>query len=63
MALRPFTREITPCYAFESHQEAFERLSLAAGNRMLGSLTGEVGSGKSALLRRLIGSLDPMRTL
>ncbi|WP_261381618.1 ExeA family protein [Paenibacillus cremeus] len=31
--------------------------------RYLGVLTGEVGSGKSALLRRLTRSLDPMKTL
>jgi type II secretory pathway predicted ATPase ExeA len=29
---------------------------------MLGVLTGEVGSGKSALLRKLFRTLDPMRT-
>ena len=63
MNLRPFTREVTPCYEFQTHQEAYARLSMAVEHRWLGVLTGEVGSGKSALLRRLIGSLDPMRTL
>lgn len=63
MILRPFTREVAPCYAFGAHQEAFERLNMAVEHRLLGVLTGEVGSGKSALLRRLFSALDPMRTL
>lgn len=63
MILRPFTREVAPCCAFGSHQEAFERLNMAVEHRLLGVLTGEVGSGKSALLRRLFGELDLMRTL
>lgn len=63
MSMRPFTREVTPCYEFHAHQEAYVRLNLAVEHRLLGVLTGEVGSGKSALLRRLVSSLDPMRIL
>lgn len=63
MTIRPFTRERDACYAFQGHREAYARLMLAVENRLLGVLTGEVGSGKSAFLRRLFRSLDPMRTL
>jgi type II secretory pathway predicted ATPase ExeA len=65
MSVRPFTRETdaASCYEFQAHQEAFARLNLAMEHRLLGVLTGEVGSGKSALLRRLIRMLDTMRTL
>ncbi|WP_281889969.1 ATP-binding protein [Paenibacillus sp. YYML68] len=62
MTRRPFTREVEPCYEFQGHREAYARLSMAVENRLLGVLTGEVGSGKSALLRRLFRSLDTMRT-
>jgi type II secretory pathway predicted ATPase ExeA len=63
--VRPFSRELdaAACYEFRGHQEAFARLQLAVENRQLGVLSGEVGSGKSALLRRLFRSLDPMTTL
>jgi len=63
MKMRPFTRELEACYEFQGHREAYARLQLAVDHRMLSVLTGEVGSGKSALLRRLFRSLDPMRTL
>ena len=63
--IRPFTRmlDTVACYAFRGHEEAFARLNMAVAERQLGVLTGEVGSGKSALLRRLFRSLDPMATL
>lgn len=63
MSVRPFTRELDRCYEFQGHREAYARLNLTVEHRLLGVLTGEVGSGKSALLRRLFRSLDPMRTL
>jgi type II secretory pathway predicted ATPase ExeA len=63
MSIRPFTRECDTCFETKGHQEAYARLNLAIENRMLSVLTGEVGSGKSALLRRLFRTLDPMRTL
>lgn len=62
--IRPFSRELdTVNYESRSHEEAFARLSHAIQERFLGVLTGEVGSGKSALLRRLVRSLDPMKTM
>jgi len=47
--MRPFSRELdaAACYEFRGHQEAFARLQLAALNRQLGVLSGEVGSGKN----------------
>lgn len=62
MSIRPFTREVDRCYESQGHREAYARLNLAVEHRLLGVMTGEVGSGKSALLRRLFRSLDPMRT-
>lgn len=61
--MRPFSREMDTIYESQGHQEAYVRLNLAVEHRMLGVLTGEVGSGKSALLRRLFRALDPMRSL
>jgi type II secretory pathway predicted ATPase ExeA len=63
MNVRPFSRDLDTVYESQGHREAYARLNLAVEHRMLGVLTGEVGSGKSALLRRLFRSLDPMRTL
>jgi type II secretory pathway predicted ATPase ExeA len=63
MSLRPFTRELDTYYECQGHLEAYARLNLAVEHRLLGVLTGEVGSGKSALLRRLFRSMDVMRTL
>lgn len=62
MSIRPFTREVDRCYESQGHREAYARLNLAVEHRLLGVLTGEVGSGKSALIRRLFRSLDSMRT-
>ena len=60
-AIRPFTRmlDTVDCFSFRGHEEAFARLGVAVAGRHLGVLTGEVGSGKSALIRRLFRSLDP----
>jgi len=56
----PFSRQIEVAALFESrgHREALARLMLMVENRYLGLLTGEVGSGKSTLIRRLFQSLD-----
>jgi len=64
-AVRPFTRmlDTVACFTFRGHEEAFARLGVAVAQRQLGVLTGEVGSGKSALIRRLFRSLDPMTML
>jgi type II secretory pathway predicted ATPase ExeA len=61
----PFSRQIgvSALYESQGHREALARLQLMVENRYLGLLTGEVGSGKSTLIRRLFQSLDPMRYL
>lgn len=62
---RPFSRELNPtqCFAFGGHREASARLDLMIEHRTLGVLTGEVGGGKSTLIRRLFASLDAMAFL
>lgn len=62
---KPFSRQINPAALYESqaHREALARMQLMVENRYLGLLTGEVGSGKSLLIRRLFHNLDPMRYL
>lgn len=62
---KPFSRHIDPSTLYESlaHREALARLQLMVENRYPGLLTGEVGSGKSLLIRRLFQSLDSMRYL
>lgn len=63
--VRPFSKELDPahCYEFHGHREASARLDLMIEHRTLGVLTGEVGSGKSTLIRRLFASLDTMTYL
>src|SRR5690554_570809 len=60
--IRPFTRELDGrgCFAFQGHSEALARLKLVLDYRWLGVLTGEIGSGKSVLIRHLIRSLDSL---
>jgi type II secretory pathway predicted ATPase ExeA len=60
--IRPFTRELDGrgCFAFHGHKEALARLKLVLDYHWLGVLTGEIGSGKSVLIRHLIRSLDSM---
>ncbi|MCL6543463.1 MULTISPECIES: ExeA family protein [Bacillati] len=62
---KPFSKELDPslCYEFRGHREASARLDLMIQHRTLGVLTGEVGGGKSTLIRRLFTSLDPMTYL
>jgi type II secretory pathway predicted ATPase ExeA len=55
---KPFSREVETWFEYRAHQEAFTRLQLVLEHRYLGVLTGEVGSGKSTLVRRLFHSLD-----
>jgi ABC-type multidrug transport system ATPase subunit len=59
---RPFSEELNPTsyYAFSGYKEAAARLDLMIMHRTLGVLTGEVGGGKSTLIRRLFALLDPM---
>lgn len=57
---RPFSRHIAASALFESagHREALARLRLMVEHNYLGLLTGEVGSGKSTLIRCLLEGLD-----
>jgi type II secretory pathway predicted ATPase ExeA len=58
----PFSKEFdtSSCYESRSYKEALARLNLMIQNRYLGVLTGEVGGGKSTLIRRLFAGLDDM---
>lgn len=59
----PFSRQIDPSLLYHSkgHKEALGRLHLMVENNNLGVLTGEVGSGKSTLIRSLFQKLDAKR--
>jgi type II secretory pathway predicted ATPase ExeA len=59
---QPFSKELHPADCFESSgvQEATARLSIMVQHRYLGVLTGEVGGGKSTLIRRLFNQLNQM---
>lgn len=61
--LIPFSRSPLNDMFFEvgAYSEALARLQLMVTNSGLGVLTGEVGSGKSTLVRRLRQTLDPVR--
>ncbi|MBS3937136.1 MAG: AAA family ATPase [Peptococcaceae bacterium] len=48
-------------FELQAHSEALARLHLMLQNGSLGVLTGEVGAGKSTLIRHLVSSLDPLR--
>lgn len=59
----PFSRDIAPSALFPhaGHDETVARLTYIVGERAIGVLTGEVGSGKSVALRALCASLDASR--
>ncbi len=59
----PFSRQIDSSFLYQSkgHKEAFGRLQLMVENNHLGVLTGEMGSGKSTLIRHLFQNLDAKR--
>lgn len=59
---KPFGRHVPASALFNSagHKEALARLRLMVENNYLGLLTGEVGSGKSTLIRCLLEGLDSM---
>ncbi len=61
--LIPFSRSPLRDMFFEvgAYAEALARLQLMVSSSGLGVLTGEVGSGKSTLVRRLGQTLDPVR--
>lgn len=59
----PFRRDAAGAALFDSvcHREALARLTYVLEHRALGLLTGEVGSGKTTLIRRLLTGLDEMK--
>jgi type II secretory pathway predicted ATPase ExeA len=61
----PFRRDVLGEALFEthSHREAMARLTYVLEHRALGLLTGEVGSGKTTLVRKLLTGLDEMKFL
>ncbi|GGJ14538.1 ATPase AAA [Alicyclobacillus cellulosilyticus] len=61
----PFRRNVEghEFYETAAHREALARMEWVLEQNALGLLTGEVGSGKSTLIRRLIGGLDEMKWL
>lgn len=60
----PFGRALAPGQLFRSagHAEAVARLAWCIDERGLGTLTGEVGCGKTVAARAAVASLDPSRT-
>lgn len=60
----PFGRDLAPGALFRSaaHAEAVARLSWCVAERGLGTLTGEVGCGKTVAARAAVAGLDPSRT-
>lgn len=63
LAASPFERDIATSAMYESKQfsEALARLLYTCQRRTMAVITGEVGAGKSALLRMLGDRLDPNR--
>ena len=61
----PFRRDASAEALFDAagHKEALARLAYVLEHRALGLLTGEVGSGKTTLIRRLMAGLDEMKYL
>lgn len=59
----PFSKELAPSMLFASraHCEAVARISWCVGERALGLVTGEVGSGKSVAARAAVAGLDSSR--
>jgi type II secretory pathway predicted ATPase ExeA len=61
----PFQRapEGEQFYESQLHQEALARLQLVVSQREFGMLTGEIGSGKSTVIRRLVGQLNSLQVM
>jgi type II secretory pathway predicted ATPase ExeA len=61
----PFRRDPSGEHFYESngHQEALARLQFVIREKSFGLLSGEVGAGKSTIIRRLVESLDTLRHL
>ncbi|MGH9074407.1 MAG: ExeA family protein, partial [Acidimicrobiales bacterium] len=59
----PFGRELPPSALFRSagHTEAVARLDWLIAERGIGTLTGEVGAGKTVAARAAVAGLEPSR--
>jgi type II secretory pathway predicted ATPase ExeA len=59
----PFGRDLAPSALFRSaaHAEAVARLGWLVDERGLGTLTGEVGAGKTVAARAAVAALEPSR--
>lgn len=59
----PFCRDISEqeLYSTQNIEELCERLEYSARNRLFAVVTGDVGTGKTTALRKLVGSLDSNR--
>ncbi|MHB8457894.1 MAG: ExeA family protein, partial [Acidimicrobiales bacterium] len=59
----PFGKDLAPSmlFASKSHSEAVARISWLVGERGLGLVTGEVGSGKTVSARAAVAGLDTSR--
>lgn len=54
----PFRRDTLQLYDSNKHQEALARLKIIVEEKYLGLFTGEIGSGKTTLIRYLVHQLD-----
>jgi len=63
MKVTPFTREIPTDAVYMSHDvdEILNRMKYVAQRQLFATLTGDCGTGKSLVLRKLRDSLDPRR--
>lgn len=60
----PFSKDLVPSmlYTHASHAEAVARITWCVDERVLGLVTGEVGSGKTVAIRAALSDIDPSRT-
>ncbi len=59
----PFGKDLAPgaLHAHRSHAEAVARITWCIGERAIGSITGECGSGKTVAARAAVAALDASR--
>jgi len=59
----PFSRDISTdsIYLTDSHQELLARLQYVADNRLFLVITGDVGTGKTTIIRKFVTDLDRRR--
>lgn len=63
LSRKPFGRDLAPQMLHRSagHNEAVARITWSIGERALGVITGEVGSGKTVGTRAAVAALDASR--